>query len=56
MIIMIVKVLIFGVKFIEIVYGWLGMLFKFYNEFHIQIVRSDIAFLIKFFDFLLFLK
>ena len=56
MIIMIVKVLIFGVKFIEIVYGWLGMLFKFYNEFHIQIVRSDMVFLVYFCEFLLFSK
>ena len=51
--IMVVKVLIFGIRFIEIVYGWL---FKFYNEFRIQISRSDIVFLVKFCDFLLFSK
>ena len=54
--IMTVKVLIFGIRFKEIVYGWLGMLFKFYNEFRIQIGRSDIEFLVKFCEFLLFSK
>ena len=44
--IMIVKVLIFGIKFMEIVYGWLGMLFKFNNEFRFQIGSSNIVFLI----------
>ena len=44
--IMTVKVFIFKIRLIEIVYGWLGMLFKFYNEFHFQIGRSDIVFLV----------
>ena len=44
--IMTVKVLIFGIRFIEIVYGWLGMLLKFCNEFGFQIGRSDMVFLV----------
>ena len=49
--IMTVKVLIFGIRFIEIVYGWL---FKFYNEFCIQIGRSDIRSLLNFVIFCCF--
>ena len=46
MMIMTIKVLIFGIRFKKIVYGWLGMLFKFYNEFCFQIGRSNMVFFV----------
>ena len=41
-----VFIIIYGIRFMKIVYGWLGMLLKFCNEFGFQIGRSDMVFLV----------